>query len=45
MKCFGKDHLIRLFDKPWNLSLISSRDIEDRAFVINHYVEKVSRIK
>ncbi len=45
IKCFGRGHFIRLFDEPWNPDTISGKDIEDRAFVINHYVEEVSRIK
>ncbi|MGC9180929.1 MAG: hypothetical protein ACP5GZ_12115, partial [Vulcanisaeta sp.] len=40
--CVGNGHFIRLFDEPWNLNIISNKDIEDRAFVINHYVEGVS---
>lgn len=45
IKCFGRGHFIRLFDEPWNPNTISNKDLEDRAFIINHFVEEVSRIK
>ena len=41
IRCFGMGYFIRLFDEPWSPNIVSNKDVEDRAFIINYYIEKL----
>ncbi|WP_054854516.1 hypothetical protein [Vulcanisaeta distributa] len=43
--CIGRGYFIRLFDEEWDSSIVSDSDVKDRAFVINHFIKGVSRMR
>ncbi|WP_054854572.1 hypothetical protein [Vulcanisaeta distributa] len=43
--CIGDGFFIRLLDDYWDRDIISDGDIKDRALVINHYIEEISKIR